>query len=243
MQDRLAQLAFASESGKRQLDRPHGRGRHRQRQRAVAVDAADQERRRAADRRQRYLAERRAPSQRRKRDIDLTQQIAWSQHVALIAGDEVGDADLLLAAVGLPDRADAVERRRQRDHRSRRQRHAEIAADGRGLPDLERSQKCAAALIDQGGCEPIGRAAERIELRDRAGRGDRELGIADRQRRPFQIGEIDQPPQMSLRLREQPGPAREPSIACRPNGQLRPGWRVGDLLMVFRSMEIRQCLQ
>ena len=28
--------------------------------------------------------------------------------------------------------------------------------------------------------------------------------------------------QMRLRFREQPGPAREPSIACRPNGQLVP---------------------
>ena len=34
--------------------------------------------------------------------------------------------------------------------------------------------------------------------------------------------------QMDLRFREQPGPAREPSIACRPNGQLRPRLRVSN---------------
>ena len=32
--------------------------------------------------------------------------------------------------------------------------------------------------------------------------------------------------QMGLRFREQPGPAREPSIACRPNGQLVPRRRM-----------------
>ena len=52
------------------------------------------------------------------------------------------------------------------------------------------------------------------------------FGLRDGQRRPFQVGEIDQPGQMGLRFREQPGPAREPSIACRPNGQLVPRRRM-----------------
>ena len=62
---------------------------------------------------------------------------------------------------------------------------------------------------------------------DRAGRRDRQPGLADGQRRPVEIGEIDQPRQMDLRLREQPGPAREPSIACRPNRQLLPRFADG----------------
>ena len=128
--------------------------------RAVGVETADQQRRRAADRRQRDLAKRRAALQRGERNIDLPQQIARRQHVALVAGDEVGDGHLLLAAVGLPDGADAVERRGQRDHRSRRQRHAEIAADGRRLPDLERGEEGAAALVDQRRGEPVRRAGE-----------------------------------------------------------------------------------
>ena len=60
-----------------------GRCRYRQRQSAVAGHAADQQRRRAADRRQRNLPERRAPPQGRERDIDLPQQIARREHVAL----------------------------------------------------------------------------------------------------------------------------------------------------------------
>src|SRR6202022_2196622 len=100
-------------------------------------------RRRPAHRRQRYLTKRRAQLQGRERNIDLPQQIARREHVALVADDEVGDADLLLAAVRLPDRAYAVERRRQRDHRAGRQAHAEFAADGCGLPYLEGWRKAA----------------------------------------------------------------------------------------------------
>ena len=79
---------------------------------------------------------------------------------------------LLLAAVGLPDRADAVERRGQRDHRPGRQRHAEIAADGRGLPDLEGGQERAAALVDQRRGDPFRRtgAAHRAARRCRSRR-------------------------------------------------------------------------
>src|SRR6202043_2271224 len=140
-----------------------------QRKRAVATEAADQQRGRAADRRQRYLAKRGTPLQCRERNIDLPQQIAKLEHVALVAGDEVGCGYLALAAVGLPDRADAIERRRERDHGTCRQRHADVAADGRGLPDLEGGEKGAAALVDQGRGEPVRRTGERIELCDRAG--------------------------------------------------------------------------
>ena len=42
-----------------------------------------------------------------------------------------------LAAVRGPDRAHAVKRGGERDHRPRRQRHAKIAADGRHVPDFE----------------------------------------------------------------------------------------------------------
>src|ERR1700722_12408512 len=55
------------------------------------------------------------------------------------------------------------------------------------------------------------------------------MAVADRQRRPFESGQVDQPRQIGLGFREQPGPAREPSIACRPNGQLRPRGRVRNL--------------
>ena len=202
------------------------------------IDAADQKRRRAAERRQRYLAEGRASSQRRERDIDLPQQIAESQHVALIADDEFGDADLLLAAIGLPDRADAVERRSQRDHRARRQRHAEIAADGRGLPDLERSQERAAALIDQGRGEPFGRTCQRIELRDRAGRRDREIAC----RRSVSAGHFRSVRSIS-RVRwtcgsenSQVPPASQASPAVQTGSCARVrGWATS--LMVFRSMD------
>ncbi len=102
-----------------------------------------------------------------------------------------------------------------------------IAADGRGLPDLERGEERAAALVDQRRGDPVRRTGQRIELRDRAGGRDGQIDLADRQRRPFEVGEVDQPRQMRLRLREQPCAARQPRIACRPNRQLRPGFAGG----------------
>ena len=228
LEDGFTQLFRRRDCREGQLNRPHGRCGHRQRQSAVTVHAADQQRRRAADRRQRNLAKRRTPLQGRERDIDLPQEIARRQHVALVAGDEIGDGNFPLAAIGLPDRADAVERRGERDHRPGRQRHADVAADGRRLPDLEGGEERAAALVDQRRGDPFRRAGQRIELRDRAGRGNRKPGLTDGQRRPFQVGEIDQPGQMGLRFREQPGSAREPSIACRPNGQLIPRCGMGN---------------
>src|SRR6202011_562589 len=97
-----------------------------------------------------------------------------------------------------------------------------------GLPYLEGGEIRAAALVDQGRGEPFRRAGKRIELRHRAGRRDRKLGFADRERRPFEISQIDQSLQIGLGFGEQPGPAREPSIACRPNGQLSPCPGMGD---------------
>ena len=90
LQNRFAQ--FARRPGvpaKGESNGPHGRCRHRQGQCALAVDAADQQRRRAAERRQRNLAKRRAPPQGRERNVDLPQQIARREHVALVAGDEI----------------------------------------------------------------------------------------------------------------------------------------------------------
>ena len=60
----------------------------------------------------------------------MPQQIAWYQYIALVAGDEVNGADVLFAAIGFPNCADAVERSCQRDHRAGWQGHAKIAADG-----------------------------------------------------------------------------------------------------------------
>src|SRR6202012_3444978 len=117
---------------------------------ALAAETADQQRGRPADRGQRYLSKRRRPPQCCQWNVDLPKKIARLKDVALVARDEVGDADALLAAIGFPDRADALERRRERDHRAGRQRHAKIATDGGGLPYLEGGQERPAALVDQG---------------------------------------------------------------------------------------------
>ena len=81
---------------------------------------------------------------------------------------EIDDRHPPLAAVARPDRADALQRGGQRDHRAGRQRHADVAADGGRVPDLERGQERAAALADQRRARSTRPAARtRIELGDR----------------------------------------------------------------------------
>ena len=155
----------------------------------------------------------------------------------VVAGDEIDDRHPALAAAGLPDRADAVERGGQRDHRPRRQRHADVAADGRRLPDLERGEEGAAALADQRRGDPVRRAGERVELRDacRSRRCDSPLSLivsAGHLRSVRSISRAD-------------GPAAPRTARCRPRAKHRLpskravvpracGWATA--VMVFRSM-------
>ena len=215
LQDRVAQFARRRAlPAKRQSNGPRGRCRHRQRQmrrrcrrcRSTAPPSGRPASARSGETPSAASARRAGVSICRSRSPGAS-TLRW------LPVTKSATRNLLLAAVGLPDRADAVERRGQRDHRPGRQRHAEIAADGRGLPDLEGGEKGAAALVDQRRGEPFRRAGQRVELRDRAGRGDREPGLGDGQRRPFQIGEIDQPASGA--------PAAPRTARCRPRAKHR----------------------
>ena len=183
------------------------------------------------------MSERRAPDQCPNRNIDPPQQVARTPAHSVerrrrsprpATRRSTPSAD---QTVQMPSSADG-----ERNHRTCRQGHAEIAADGRGLPDLERGEEGAAALVDQRGREPVGWAGQA----HRAARWCRwlrcEMALGDRQRRPFQIGEIDQPRQVDLRLRERQVP---------PASQASPGVQTGRCarvcgcatsVMVFRSM-------
>ena len=146
-----------------------------------------------------------------------------------------------LARCSLPPdfqiRADAVERRRQRDHRAGRQGHTEVAADGGGLP-LKEARNARQHWLIRGDASHSGRAGQRVQLRDRAGCRDGQPGRADRQRRPFEVGKIDQPREVGLGFRKQPGPP--------PASQASPAVQTGNCsrlcgratsLMVFKSMD------
>ena len=75
-----------------------------------------------------------------------------------------------------------------------------------------------------------------VELRHRAGGRDRKPALADRQRWPFQVGEIDQPAQMACGSENsQVPPASQASPAVQTgNGS---AWADALLRMVFRSMD------
>ena len=198
--DACAQAVRIRQGLKGKLYRPRGRRRDGQREFAVARQRADHNCAGASQWRQRNLPEGGAAGQRVGGEGDAAQQLARQQDVIERPAHEIGHRHLPLSPVRRPQRAHAVERRGQRNHRSRRQRHAQVAADGRRVPDLERGEERAGTLADQRRGGPAWRRAQGIELRDRAGGGDLQPVVAHGQRRPVQGPEIDQPRQRGLRL-------------------------------------------
>ena len=132
---------------------------------------------------------------------------------------EIVDRHLPLAAVRRPDRADAVERRGQRDHRPGRQRHAEVAADRRHVPDLERGQKRAcstarsAARRSRRAAAPKASSCAMVQVAAIASPPSPACSGGQPRR------QIDQPREVRLRLGEQPGAAGEPGVALAPRRQ------------------------
>ena len=211
------------------------------RSRVARRAGADQQRRRAAERRQRHLPERGAAHQGRSRKLDRPQDVAGFELRPAPAGDEFGDRDLSRSAVGQPDDTDAAQRAGQRNHRPGRQGHADVAADGRRIPDLERRDESPAALADQRRGDPGRRQRQPVELRDGAGRTEAHAVVANLGRRPAQAGEIDQPRQMRLRLGKQPRPAGQPCITGLPARQGTPFARAdhfGDSVQIHNSRSL-----
>ncbi len=171
---------------------------------------------------QRYSAKARSLAQRGSRQLDASEQIARLQHILMVAGDEILDRHAALGAVAIQNLANAFERDRQRNHRTRRQRHADIAADGGCVPDFERRQERAAALADQRRSGPIRRRGQGDELGNLASGGNLEALIADGQRLPAKPVQIDQPAQIAAAARRTatcPPPAMR---RRRANRSLRP---------------------
>ena len=144
------------------------------------------------------------------------QQLTRQQHVLMVADDEIDGRHLALAAVERPQGVDPFQRRRQRGHRARRQGHADVAADGGRVPDLERGEEGAAALVDQERRRPVRAPGEGVEVGDGAGGGDAQPVVTDLQRRPAEGAQVEQTAQVRLRLREEPGPPRQPAIPFPP---------------------------
>ncbi len=204
--DALAQRWPIRQAGERQPDRPRGRRRDRERECPVAWrQRADQQSGRPAERRQRNLPECRAPHESLRRQIDPAKNFARRQHVLFRSGDEIHDRNLPLAAVARPDRADAIERGGQRDHR------AAGGSDMQMLPPtvavfqiLNEARNArqhwpirGAAVHSTGSDADSSAAIVQVAAIRRPVRSSRW--------RPVEAAEIDQAVQMRLRLREQPG--------------------------------------
>ena len=174
---------------------------------------------------------------RPRADIDLPQQIARREYVALVADDEIGDRNFPLAAaacqiVQTPSSAEV------------REIIGPAGSDMQILPPtvavfhiLKEARNARQHWLISGEATHSGGQASASSCATVQVADIDKFGLRDGQRRPFQGGEINQPAEMDLRFREQPGPAREPSIACRPNGQLVPRRRMRNRRNGVRSMD------
>ena len=86
-----------------------------------------------------------------------SQQFAGCEDILVVARHEIDNRDPPRFAAPRPERGNALERGRERNHRARRQRHADVSAHRRLVPDLERGQKRPATLAEQRGRRPVGR--------------------------------------------------------------------------------------
>jgi hypothetical protein len=177
---------------------------------------ADQQRRRASEMGERCMAEREPLRQRRCRHVTAAEQFSSLENVGVVAGHEIDRGDLACGCDARPQGVGGLERDGQRDHRPRRQRHADIAADGGCVPDLERREERVAAFPHDRQCLPFGGASEPVELRNGACGRDVEAGGRRLQRRPVQLVQVDQRVGGNLRLREQPGAAGKPCVSVAP---------------------------
>jgi len=110
-------------------------------------------------------------------EMDVARQLARLKHIGVVAGDEVDRRPLRAGAHRGQEGVAGFECGGERHHRACRQRHADIAADRSGVPDLERGKKGAGAELKQGRRGPFRRRLETIQLGDGAGRGNVETGV------------------------------------------------------------------
>ena len=194
------------------------RGGDRQQESRRSPARADQQHGRAAEMRQRRAAERVRFRSAVRRQMDAAQQFARRQersHVLPVTKSTRRQRGAV--AFARPQLVHAFERGRQRDHRSGGQRHHDVAADRRLVPNLERREKRAAALADQRGRDPrFGRV--RMRRVRRSGRlrrfpSRRRARVSDGQRERL---EIDQRVRVDLRLGEQPRAAGQPRVTGAP---------------------------
>ena len=155
-------------------------------------------------------------AQRARRDVDLPQHLTGPEDVLVVAGDEIGCVDGAFGAVGGPQRVGGLQRHRHRDHRACGQGHADVAADRRGVPHLERGQERFTAGGEQRGRPPVVGRSKRVQVADSAHGADLEPGVAGRQGVPAERHQVDQPAQVGLLVGEQPGSAGQPGIAVAP---------------------------
>ena len=112
----------------------------------------------------------------------------------MVAGDKFNDGHFARFCTPRPKRANAFQRCGQRNHRPRRQRHADVSAHRGFVPDLERRQERPATFAEKRSRRPVGWRFfdELIELHNFASGGDLQSILRSLKRRPLERLKINE---------------------------------------------------
>ena len=237
---RRAQLVGRGRPLEPELHGPRGRGGDRQEDGARPGCArADQQHRRASEMRQGGPAERERLAQGLGRQMDAPQQLAGTEHVSMVAGDEVGGGHLTRApprghSVYVPSRATVSEIMGPAGNDMQMLPPTvaafQILKEARNARQHSRSSGAAfqpAGALNRSSSAIVQVAAISSPV------------VGRLQGRPVQRAKIDEGIGLHLRLGEQPGAAGQPGIALVPPVDLvrrRGALDIGDRVQVHRVL-------
>src|SRR3954471_7004812 len=89
-------------------------------------------------------------------EINAAQEFSGRENILVIAGDKFYHRNLARLSTARPKGANTFQGCGERNHRTRRERHADIPAHGRFIPDFEGGKERVTTFIKKRGRDPVG---------------------------------------------------------------------------------------
>src|SRR5260370_3357934 len=93
--------------------------------------------------------------QRGRWQMNAAQELSGREDIGMVAGDKFNHGHFARLSTARPKCANAFQRCSEGNHRACRERHADISAYGRFIPDFERRQERATTVAEKRGGRPI----------------------------------------------------------------------------------------
>ena len=106
--------------------------------------------------RQSETSKRKSLLQRARWKMNAAQELSGRENIGMIAGNKFNHRHLARLSTARPQCANAFQRGSEGNHRPCRERHADIPADSRFIPDFERCQERVTTFAQKRRRHPIG---------------------------------------------------------------------------------------